>query len=1259
MFLLVLPLLLATSFSSGPAISPSSNISTDTDLSCTFTPQGTGSLEANITWFVKNTTNWENYNDSDITSLPVTASLPYDESLISSSVTRKHQDWICQVTLYNSTTTNSSNSSLISVQNSAPFLTNPTTMQIVTEDVPFYLQATASDPDDGDVIVDWISSDSNYSYYGSDLFDIDRLTGEINFTVLNESLAGDHYMDLIVKDGDTQNGIGGSTIIFRVIPVNDTPEFTNPPSFFSQDCTEGSLCEGTFTTYDEENDIITFTANDSSINLDSLTGSYSFTPGFSQIGTNIINITIDDGVSNTSKILTIQVVSTNVQPVKTFENNTQINQTNISNFVYTLNVSDSNDGDTVNFTLQPLECNISLWNLTLHNNATGNVNASMTITPLAGFTSNEFVQCRDVSIEISDYNALGNFKSSYIYNVTLNVTNENDAPQIFRHSYYPQNFAQTDAENLTASTGFIFNYIPNATDVDLLTYENESFTFSLNDTFVFSVNATSGKISSDDELTHFDPSSNILLLTISDDEGLIDTQIINITIVNNDPPQIYDLNTSSCDEETLCTKFLKANDTEAEELSLQEAILSFTNPLGDTIIYNDSTTRTILNISQIPYNAGNVTTTYKLNFSTDDKEVGLYSLNFTYRDVVGATNSSILNFNVTQINDTPFLTNESSHPLAGVISFPDTITETFFFQQTICAVDGDLYYGLDNLTFNQSVISGVLSAPISFVKINSSCANISFTPQLGDANVVPYGLNISVIDSTNLSDYQEVYFKIYNVSQKPNITSIQPYYATTTNSTVFSLSSTPLNSSVSHIQGTENSSITFDLRAKDADNLSMNVDWYFDDENYSSYAYSNSGSSSETLSFDFFSSGIHNISAKVSDKGWVWHTWIVNVSDANRPPIQINNLSNMLFSEGQAISGTTIFIDFFRQNSQSHIVFLDPDDDINGNNYLDQSNETNTLSFELSNTTCNSFARFTFDGPKLSIVPLAVGRCNASFTATDVGNDSLISNTIIIDVTALDGESSSSSSSSSGSSGGSGGGSSSISRRVPILINDEVPLPNTLKIVSAQAPITLKDSLVIPLTLRNNWDKDLNDITLSAIFSLGNVTHYFTVPVVDLYVNETKYVNLTLLNVSSNAGFEVNITAYVLDIDYTDITTVFVDSTGTLISGSLESQLAFAHDLLVANPSCGELNEFLVDVEKGTLDDALASERIQSVVSACKYLISETKDPSVNIPGSFVSKLNSFIAPITDYRILGGLLAILFSIALGVALLTKRRFKDL
>ena len=1253
-----MPLLLATSFSSGPQISPSSNVSTEDSLSCTFTPEGTGSLMANITWFLKNTSTWENYGGSNVTNQAVSASTHYDLAPINFANTLKHQTWMCQVTVFNSTSSNISNSSEISIQNSAPFLTNPIITQIVTEDVPFNLQATASDPDPGDSIVDWISSDSNYSYYGSNLFEINRLTGEINFTVFNESLAGDHYMDIIIKDGDTINNIGGNTIIFRVVPVNDTPEFTSPVSAFSNSCTEGSSCEGSFTTYDEEDDVITFLSNDSSINLNSSTGVYSFIPLFNHIGTNIINITIDDGVSNASRILTIDVVSANVQPVKTFENNTQTLQTNISNFIYALNVSDANDGDTVNFTLQPLDCNLSVWNLSLVHNASGNVNASMIITPLSGFSSNKFVQCRNISIKIDDYNALGNFKSSYIYNVTLNITNENDAPEIFRYSYYSENYAQNDAENLSDSTGFIFNYLPNSTDVDLLTYENESFTFSLNDTSVFSVNSSSGKISSDDVLTVWDPSSNLLLLTMIDDEGLNDTQIINISIVVNDPPEIYGLNTSDCFEESFCSKYLIANDTEAEHLSLHETILTYTDPLGNVTVFDDSETRAILNITFDSYSNADVTTTYLLNFSTDDKEVGSYSLNFTYMDVVTATSSEVLNFDVVQINDTPFLVNESNQSVSGLIYFPDTITETFYFEQTICAFDGDLYYGLDSLTFNDSMTTGSLLAPISFIKINSSCANISFTPQVGDANSVPYVLNISVVDANNFSDYQEVAFKIYNVSEVPEIISIQPHYNTIINDTVNSLSSVFLNASgVSHVNGSENSVITFDLRASDLDNNSLFVDWYFDGSENDSFSYSDSGASSKSFSFDFFSSGIHNISAKVYDKGYVWYSWILNVSDANRPPVQINNLSDMLFQDGQAISGTTIFVDFFRQTSQNNIVFLDPDDDINGNNYLDELNESNTLSFQLANTTCSSFATFTFSGPQLTIVPLAVGRCNASFIASD-SEYNLTSNTIIIDVTALDGESSSSSSSSSGSSGGGGGGGYQT-RTVPILLDDEVPLPNTLKLVTAKSPIALKDSLIIPLTLRNTYDRDLSDVTLSATFSLGNLTHYFTIPVLDLALNQTTNINLTILNVSQSGSFEAIISAHVLSLDYTDITTVFIDSTGTFASGSVESQLAFAHDLLVSNPSCAELNEFLLDVETDDLSDASASERIQSVISACKYLMSEEKSPSLNVPGSFASKLDFFLKPVTDYRLLGGLLAVLFSIALGVALLTKRRFKNL
>ena len=82
--------------------------------------------------------------------------------------------------------------------------------QTATEDEPFSLKITATDPNSTDVLR---FSDN------TDLFDIDRFSGEISFTPTNEDV-GDHNITIIATDGDLSDS---TNFVLTVKNVNVEP----------------------------------------------------------------------------------------------------------------------------------------------------------------------------------------------------------------------------------------------------------------------------------------------------------------------------------------------------------------------------------------------------------------------------------------------------------------------------------------------------------------------------------------------------------------------------------------------------------------------------------------------------------------------------------------------------------------------------------------------------------------------------------------------------------------------------------------------------------------------------------------------------------------------------------------------------------------------------------------------------------------------------------------------------------------------------
>ena len=184
-------------------------------------------------------------------------------------------------------------------QNRNPVI-NPIGNQSATEDLEFNITINASDPD-GDPLV---FSDN------TTLFDINSSTGLISFTP-NVSQIGVYQIQINATDDD--NGVGSATFWLNISEVNDPPYFD--PPLENQTATEGTLFYYNINATDEENDILTFSNNNTDLfTIDSNTGVISFTPTNDDVGNHSINISVSDNNSMTSSVIILTILNLNNPP---------------------------------------------------------------------------------------------------------------------------------------------------------------------------------------------------------------------------------------------------------------------------------------------------------------------------------------------------------------------------------------------------------------------------------------------------------------------------------------------------------------------------------------------------------------------------------------------------------------------------------------------------------------------------------------------------------------------------------------------------------------------------------------------------------------------------------------------------------------------------------------------------------------------------------------------------------------------------------
>lgn len=1111
------------SFDFSPVDLIPNNATTEDTLICTWS---SGNGNVNVTWY----NNSVRYGNTIIN-----ASNP---QTISAGVAKKGQVWNCTVTEWNDSSNIFSDFVLIRNANpSPPDIGN----QTLEEDQLWSYLLTSTDSDGDDV---------EFFCLPASALDTCTAGGSVTWTPTISDIG---LYNISFYAYDPYDGISVTKVLFNVTPINDVPQ----PSVSLQDISinEGYILQYNITITDEENNSGPFGFNVNSTYYPpsekieyNTTDDKNFivrfignrTADYTDSGNHTINIRACDPV-NTSLCFdgsfNLEVIGLNQLPNITAIESKDRNYTEGENFTLYINASDIDAADTLNITVASSCPLTNPWKIFMINESS-NASAVINSTPL----NDSHISCRNITIAAIDSRG-----GQVARNITLNVTNINDIPQLNQLSYNPENTnSNINISNLTAYESILFRYGINSTDDDILFGSDISdyLTFRSNSSLCagcphLTVNSTTGLVS-------FIPNESYLgnfsyYFNVTDSYGANSSIIMRLNVVPNLAPYFNQT---------------PPNITAYEETGFN-ITFNATDPEGYFGSFSDNSS--LFNINATGF----------LNFTPLCSDIGNYSAMIIINDTLGRENSSEINIEIIMVPDTPQIS--SIQNLTILEELP------LYINVNSSASDEDLSCGqVDSLSYTSRFITGNTLFNIS------SAGIISFTPN--DTSEGNYLINITIIDSYNLNSSVLWNLTILNRSDPPVINNVTPY-----GYPYFSGWTTPaaLGGYFTTINASENMTIVYDHNSTDPEGDALVFNWTID---------GTLTGSSKNLSrhWNFTDSGIHNVTLTVSDivNGTMAHyvrfTWNTSVNNLNREPELNNSLANVSVN-GTMIIGNYLSCGNYVLGVCNETRFYDPDAD--SMTYTHSAAEK--VSISISGETV------TFTGEELGTEVIV-------FTAND-GSVSKSSNNVTVTVNELPDESSSSSS----SSGGGGGSTryvpysviQEIEKEKEIYFDIIVPEPVTIyKNDTIREVISLVNSG--NKTLRGITLSALTNATGAEIsFSKD----FFP----ELKPGESEKTDLVVTAYKLLNNYEIIIFANITEPKYTDKAVIYINAIEKSRGNQsvTATKITFARDLLSSNPECLELNEFMKkaqgQMENGQYDEA--SKIVDSVIQGCKYLVSQAK----------------------------------------------------
>ncbi len=1125
------------------------------------------------------------------------------------------------------------------------------------DSVCYYNFSTNCSDDDLNDILDYnLYEINNQSSSNFPWFSINTSTGMIKTNATTDSNTGDFDLDLIVGDTPIEGtGTASSiaTLPITVVAVNDIPFFTALPGI-TENATEEQWFNFTVTASDEENDVpfyfnLSFINNCSLANWSSRinctlfeinhsSGKISFLPSNDDVGIFWINFTVKDSGSPNQTNLTLvmfEVINVNDAPLFVYACDNETNATEDISFNCWINATDVDENQSLNFT--------SNYSWFTFNNSQTNISIvtdNESASALINFTPND-TAVGNFSIKIIAIDTEG---ASNFTIILFNVSNVQDNPKI------------PSIANKTCYKDIVCEKYINSSDDDLLIpiegkgIFNESLNFSSNITF-FNITKVSES---------YNGSSNVAIgiINFTPTQGDIATHLINISVIDN----------SSLINSTVFILIIENNtipewnESKNYSFNLTEDTNFFLNISNYTTDPDNDVITFYSNPPNFP--SFNLTESGIINFTPADADVNFHYFNITVSDGKG-NSSHLFNFNVTNINDAPILSNiqnitteENNQTLIYFYGRDDDLliqnknifNESLNFSRDIINLTGD-YRGLFDIT-TLNITTNKTWALINFtpvqedignytaiinvsdnsslkdsVSFNISITDINNTPSLDNignqvAGVnIPFTMNISAIDQDNdtLIFYSNTSWFTFNNSQTSITVIPQNKIANAT------ISFTPLgaNSGTHKIKinasdDNSNNSDTFDIRIYDQPSI-IGMNCYNVSENGTFYC---TGIISQGVSGDInctltlTNSSLGNKSNATScTVGNFNVSFKTNFTDEGIYDVELN-VSNPFFSSTSSkltnISHSNAPPKFLTDINDIEISGTSSDINIS-NNFYDADhwdvkyNQTINFTWAQFNnrTACES------NGANVSVFSISVGSPDNYSYITSISSSASAS--AIVKIWATDSENSNYNVSSNCflvsftvsppiiEAVSSGGGSGASK-------------PVTIKI-STPEPISLDSlgTITVPIQIENIGESSISSITLGASSKRKDVTFKLSKEEISsLSVNQKENINLEIKakapDVIDIEPLEVNIFAEAKTPKVSASAKFLVN----LIEHNREERLKaeekkkILEELITSNPECMDLKESLEKITEAfnQRDYIEAIEISEDAIQACKNLIS-------------------------------------------------------
>ena len=587
---------------------------------------------------------------------------------------------------------------------------------------------TATDADGTSSFSSWVIVSGNTGI----AFSINSSTGILSTSAsLDREAIASYSLGITVSDGT--NTSASETITINLTDINDNaPIVTSGQTFSINEGNLSSVSVGSVNANDIDLSTtlssFTITSGNTSgfFTIDGTTGALTATGNIDYENTTsfTLGITVSDG-TNTSAVenVAINVINLNDSPpVITASQSFSLNENQSAGF--TIGTVTATDPDTGTPTLDN-------WSI-----VSGNTGGAFSINPATGALTTNIALDREtlanytLGIQVND-----GTNTSSTETISLTINDLNDSPPIITPGQ-----TLSVAEDVT--TGFSITGSPiTVTDADASATYSGWAIVSGNTGGAFSINASTGVISTSATLDRETLANYTLGLQVSDGTNTSVTEIliINLSNVNDTPPII----------------------TSGQVFTLPENASSGTNLFGTPATVTDADGTTTYSGWTIV--SGNTGSAFSIDASTgvisssatlDRETIASYTLGLEVSDGTNTSSAETVTINLSDINDTaPVVT-------AGQTLSVDEGALSSTPVGTVTATDADIGGAFSGWTISSGNSSG-------FFAINNSTGAITATGNIDYETTTSYTLGITVSDGTNTSTAGNVIININNLNDNP------------------------------------------------------------------------------------------------------------------------------------------------------------------------------------------------------------------------------------------------------------------------------------------------------------------------------------------------------------------------------------------------------------------------------------------------------------------------------------------------------------